>query len=67
MRSEREQMNDEIIEGELRFRGYTDLRDWALDCPGLIYDDDHDLWLNDEGQPVELRKFYLEMLEGQVE
>lgn len=51
--------DDEIVVRDyLKATGYDSVEDWALDS-NYYYNDDYDVWCDDEGNPVEIRMMLL--------
>jgi hypothetical protein len=48
--------DDDIdMEAYLKAWGYKNVEEWALDSD-FEYDDDEDIWFNDEGNPVDIEE-----------
>jgi hypothetical protein len=44
-----------LVRDYLKATGFDGIQEWALDC-GYCYNDDYDVWYDDDGEPVELQE-----------
>ena len=56
-------MLEDIVNTYLREHGHATVEEWAIVTMGYWYDDDYDVWFNDESEPVDIELKFIQMLD----
>lgn len=56
---------ERIMSNYLASKGHQSIQEWAIVAMGYRYDDDWDVWTDDESQPVDIELAMIRMLDSE--
>lgn len=56
---------ERIMSEYLQRKGHQSIQEWAIVAMGYRYDDDWDVWTDDESQPVDIELAMIRMLDSE--